>query len=370
MLPLLFKAIINGDSSYHRLFGTNKERGSIMSNNMYFIGLDIACNDFAASIYQSPEKPIITKEAILNNPDGFNMLISWLKSNNINNTNSIICMEATGVYSKAITNYLTADGFNVCVEAPLKVKRAFDPVGHKTDAVDSKQIAEYAYRYRDELRLWKPKDEILEKVRQLLAARERFTKQSTAIQNASKAYEKEPIKVALIIKSHKQALKQLKKHIADIDKELDKHIHQNPAIFQNTNTLKSIPGYGMLLSANLMVITDNFENIKDHKRLSAFIGIVPYQHQSGTSINKKARIRHFGPQTTRKLLRLAAQSVATHNKGFRQYYLRKQAEGKAKTLVLNNIANKLIKIACAMMRENKSYIKEHRSIHPMCLKTA
>ena len=341
-----------------------------MSNIIYFIGLDISSCDFAASIYQSPEKSLITKEAIKNNPDGFNMLISWLKNNNINQTNSVICMEATGVYSKAVAHYLAADGFNVCVEAPLKVKRAFDPVGHKTDAVDSKQIAEYAYRYRDELKFFKSKDEILEKIRQLLSARERFTKQSTAIQNASKAYEREPIKVALIIKSHKQTLKQLKKHITDIDKELDKYMHQNPTIFQNTNILKSIPGYGMLLSANLMAITGNFEDIKDHKRLSAFIGIVPYQHQSGTSINKKARIRHFGPQVTRKLLRLAAQSVATHDKQFRQYYLRKLAEGKAKALVLNNIANKLIKVACAMIRENKSYIKEHRSIHPMYLKIA
>jgi len=337
---------------------------------MYFIGLDIACNDFAASIYQSPEKLLITKEVIENNPDGFNMLISWLKKNNISKANSVICMEATGVYSKAIAHCLASSGFNVCVEPPLKVKRAFDPVGHKTDAVDSKQIAEYAYRYRDELRPWKPKDEIIEKVKQLLSARERFTKQSAAIQNASKAYEKEPIKVPLIVKSHKQALKQLKKHITDIDKELDKYMHQNPTIFQNTNILKSIPGCGMLLSANLMAITGNFEDIKDHKHLSAFIGIVPYQHQSGTSVHRKPRIRPFGPQATRKLLRLAAQSVATHNKEFRQYYLRKQAEGKAKALVLNNIANKLIKIACAMIRENKSYIKEHRSIHPMYLKTA
>jgi transposase len=341
-----------------------------MSNIKYFIGLDIACDDFAASIYQSPETPAITKEAITNNPDGFNMLISWLKSNNISKSNSIVCMEATGVYSKAVTNYLVAEGFNVCVEPPLKVKRAFDPCGHKTDAVDSKQIAEYAYRYHDELNPFKPKDEILEKVRQLLAARERFRKQSTAIRNAAKAYKREPIKVDLIVNAHMQTLNQLKKHIADIDKELNKLTRQNPVIFQNTNILKSIPGCGMLLSANILAITGNFENIKDHKQLAAFIGIVPYKHQSGTSIHKKPRTRGFGPQITRKLLKLAAWSIATHNKDFRQYYLRKLAEGKHKGVIFNNIANKLIKIACAMVRDNKSYIKEHCSIHPMCLKVA
>ena len=73
----------------------------------------------------------------------------------------------------------------------------------------------------------------------------------------------------------------------------------------------------------------------------------------------------MGLKLSRKLLRLAAQSVATHDVSFRRYYLRKQAEGKAKALVLNNIANKLLKVACAIVRDNTRYIKEHRSIHPM-----
>ncbi|MBU4311679.1 MAG: transposase, partial [Candidatus Omnitrophica bacterium] len=103
-----------------------------MQKNRFFIGLDIACDDFAASIYQSPEKQPITKEAIENNPDGFSTLVNWLGQHNINNSNSIICMEATGVYSEACSHYLAANGFKVSVEPPLKVKRAFDPVGHKT----------------------------------------------------------------------------------------------------------------------------------------------------------------------------------------------------------------------------------------------
>jgi transposase len=341
-----------------------------MSNIKYFIGLDIACDDFTASIYRAPEIQIITKESIKNDQDGFDMLHSWLKERGVTKSNSVICMEATGVYSQAAAHYLTAKGFNVCVEPPLKVKRAFDPVGHKTDAVDSKQIAEYAYRYKDELNSFKPKDEILEKIRQLLSVRERFTKQATSTQNAMAAYEREFVQVPLIIKSNQQTLKQVKQHISDINKELDKLMRQDPNIFQKSNILKGIPGCGMLLASNLIAITGNFENIEDYKRLAAFIGVVPYKHESGSSVHKKPRIRHFGPQTTRKLLRLAAQSVATHDSHFRQYYLRKQAEGKAKALVLNNIANKLLKVACAMIKSNTNYIKEHRSIHPMYLKTA
>ncbi|MFC1808211.1 IS110 family transposase [Candidatus Omnitrophota bacterium] len=341
-----------------------------MQKNMYYIGLDIACDDFVASIYECPEKKIITKETIKNNTDGFTVLINWLKEHKINNSNSIICMEATGVYSEACTHHLAAKNFRVSVESPLKVKRAFDPVGHKTDPVDSRQIAEYAYRFKDELRIWQPKNEIVEKIRQLLVVREQFTKQKVAIKNAVHAYRLHKVQVELIKQVHQEALAELKEKIAKIDKELSGFIRQNPLVSQNKDALDSTPGIGMLLSANLIALTNNFEQINEYKALASYIGIVPYKHQSGSSVHKRPRIRHYGPQYTRKLLRLAAQSVAAHDRQFRQYYLRKQAEGKAKALVLNNIANKLLKVACAMIRENRHYIKEHRSIHPMYLKTA
>jgi len=92
----------------------------------------------------------------------------------------------------------------------------------------------------------------------------------------------------------------------------------------------------------ILVITENFTKIQNSKRLSGFIGIVPYQHQSGTSVYKRAKIRHFGPGPSRKLLRLAAQSVATHNATFRHYYLRKLDQGKPKALVNRVGARQLI----------------------------
>ncbi len=341
-----------------------------MQKNFYFIGIDIAKDTFVASIYHKPDEPVLTKEALVNNPEGYDQLLLWLQDHKIGKDNCQICMEATGVYSQCIAYYLSAQGYQLSVESPLKVKRAFHPAGHKTDPVDSRQIAEYAYRFCDQLIPWQPKEEILEKIRQLLSAREQFTKQKVAIKNAIGAYQQQTVQVKLINKAHQETLAQLEKQITRIDKELDRLIKQDPNISQKFNHLKSIPGYGMLLSAHLLVMTNNFSQIQDYKQLAAFIGIAPYQYQSGTSVHKKAKIRHYGPMASRKFLRLAAQSVATHDKTFRQYYLRKLAQGKAKALVLNNIANKLLKVACAMIRKNTRYIKDHRSVHPMYVKSA
>lgn len=341
-----------------------------MTKNNYYVGLDIAADNFVASIYQTPQKPVITKEGFENAFDGFNMLSAWLETQKINPINCVVCMEATGVYSEGIAHFMVSQGFKVSVEPPLKVKRAFDPIGHKTDPVDSRQIAEYAYRYSDELRFWQPKDEIIEKIRHLLTAREQFTKQSVALQNAMGAYKKHVVQVNLITDAHSHVLIELKKQIAEIDKELDRLIRKNPTISQMNNLLISLPGYGLLLSSSLIAMTGAFREITSYRTLAAFIGICPYQHQSGTSVYRPSHIRPFGPPYARKLLMLAARSVVTHNADFKKYYIRKLAEGKAKKLVLNNVANKLIKIACAMIKNNSRYESTYRSVNPMCLISA
>lgn len=58
------------------VYSVQKKEFHIMTNNLFFIGLDITAVNLAASIYQSPDKPIRTKEAISNNPKGFRILVS------------------------------------------------------------------------------------------------------------------------------------------------------------------------------------------------------------------------------------------------------------------------------------------------------
>lgn len=127
-----------------------------MNRIAYFIGIDIAADDFTAAILTTPDKPFHVRETILNCADGFRSFEQWLASHKVTLRNSVVCLEATGVYGEALCYYLAAKGYRVAVEPPLKVKRAFDQSGHKTDAVDSRQIAEYAYRFADELNFWQP----------------------------------------------------------------------------------------------------------------------------------------------------------------------------------------------------------------------
>ena len=69
----------------------------------------------------------------------------------------------------------------------------------------------------------------------------------------------------------------------------------------------------------------------------------------------------------RKLLHLAARSVCEHKPHYRQYYQRKQAEGKSKKLVLNNVSNKLLRMLCSMIKNKRPYIEGYQSIRPSLL---
>ncbi|MEK6867526.1 MAG: IS110 family transposase, partial [Nanoarchaeota archaeon] len=284
--------------------------------------------------------------------------------------NSVICMEATGVYGEAITHYLASQNFPVAVEPPLKVKRAFYPHGHKNDRVDSRQIAEYAYRFFDQLRFWHPLEENIERLKHFLSLREQLVKQSVAIQNALKAYQRHILKDQSLIEIQQKHLSQVKEHIALIDGHIKGLINQNPSLHQLSLFLVSLCGIGVLLSAYMLVMTNGFQNISQHKQFAAFLGICPFEFKSGKSVHRQSHCRPFGPDYAKKLFHLAARSAATHHPEFRKYYLRKLEQGKSKSLVLNNIANKLVKISFALVRDRQSYIPGYRSINPLILQNA
>lgn len=334
-----------------------------METVTYFVGIDIACDDFTATIVDQPDRVIGLREKINNRLDGFNNLDAWLSQQGVTIGNSVLCMENTGVYSEALCYYLVAAGYRVAVVPPHHAKKRFTTLT-KTDRVDSKQLAEYACRYYDQLRFWRPREPVLEQIRVLYATREHFTRQLIANKNALAALEKKVVKTKLAIVSYQEMIAEIIRRIKALDQEIEKLIKDNPAYKQLSDLADSVPGVGQPLANSLMVITEGFTTNLDHRKLCSLLGLAPHEHQSGKSIQYRPRSVGHGNPRIRKLLHLAARSVATHVAEFRNYYLRKLAEGKPKLLIYNNIANKLIKIVMAVVRSRTPYIKGYRSVNP------
>jgi transposase len=340
-----------------------------MDHPKVVVGLDIGAETFAAAALRNASEAGEIKGSIANTPEGFDELAVWMKEGGISKEKSVVCLEATGVYGEAVCYYLINRGYRVAVESPLKVKRAFSQSAHKNDMVDARQIAEYGHRFYDELQWWNPPSEIMEQIHMLLSAREQFVTQRSANSNALKAMQRKIVKMATVMKTYEQAIRQLTENIQEIEREIKRLMKEDDSFHRLIKTLTSTPGIGMLLATSLTVTTNGFLRTRNHKRIASYAGISPIEYTSGTSVYRKPRSRCFGPPRLRKLLYLAAMSVATHNPEFRRYYLRKVAEGKPKKLVLNNISNKLLKVICALVKNETEYIPNYKSVNPMFLKS-
>jgi transposase len=236
-----------------------------MQQPKYFIGADISSDTFTVSVGISPWKQVGTTRSFENTTDGFEEFLIWLDKQGITNKNSVVCMESTGVYGQGLAYFLFSHNYTVSVEPPLKVKKAFPTHGNKNDITDSKHIAEYACRHYDELHIWRPPHRVLEQVQTLLKTREQLTK-----------------------------IGELKTVIKKIDKEIKDLFEKHPFFNHRFANLLSIPCVGVQLAGYVLVSLYKKDKDPKARSLAGYVGICPYEHESGTSVRKKPRSRKNG----------------------------------------------------------------------------
>jgi transposase len=194
-----------------------------------------------------------------------------------------------------------------------------------------------------------------------MATREQLVKQRTAHKNSLHALERKVVRSRVAEAAHHRLISELDKQIQSLEQEIERLFKQDPPAQHLLGLLLTIPGVGLLLAAQYLVLTHCGTRLTDPKALAAHLGIAPLPHESGKTVWRPARSRHFGPAGMRKLLHLAARSVCTHKEPYRLYYHRKLCEGKPKRLVLNNVANKLLKVMTAVVQSRQPYDPNYAS---------
>ena len=333
-----------------------------MKDITYFIGVDIASDNFVVSVCKDPDN-FISKAAVWDNtPEGYDKFLLWLKDKGYTLNNCVVCMEATGVYSQGLSYFLASQDYNVAVEPPLEVKKSFPTHGHKNDPVDSANISEYAYRYFDKLHFWQPPDELLKHIKTLLTTREHITRTLSSYDNSLGSLKRDQVETKEAVDIHKRIIKELKFSRKQIDKQIKELIKKDDSINCMYSLVSSVPGVGLQLGLHILFMTECGRKELNYRNVASYVGISPWEHESGTSVRNRPRSRKNGPGQIRKLLYLAAMSLRKHNDHFREYFERKTAQGKPGRVVINNIANKLLKIIFAIIRTKRPYIKGYVSV--------
>lgn len=325
---------------------------------MHYVGIDISKDTFTVTLLTNPESLLFFGETFDNSASGFNRFLKRVDAFEIA-TDTPFVMEATGVYGEHLATFLYRRDRAVYVEPPVKISRAFRD-DEKTDPIDSRMIAEYGFRYRDQLHAWKPKDRIVEEIRVLMVNRELFVKQRTASKNVLRAMRHKTEQG--LRNFHQEQIEFLTSRIEAIEVAIQDTFKQNAVTQQHVSNLDTIPGVGIIFIANFFDVTDGFTCI-NYRSLAKYLGIIPRLHQSGTSVKKKPRSKKTGPARMRKQLFLSSMTSIKTEGPLKDYFYRRQAAGKNGKIVLRIIANKLLKIACAVVLSNQPYDPEYKSIH-------
>lgn len=124
-----------------------------------------------------------------------------------------------------------------------------------------------------------------------------------------------------------------------------------------SNRLMSIPGIGPVTASALAATVGDPSAFSGPREFAAFLGLVPRQHSSGGKA-RLGRITKMGNAYLRKLLVVGAHAVlhhqAGHNDPLRQW-ARKLLAAKPFKLVAVACANKLARMAFALMRQSTRY---------------
>ncbi|WP_211251778.1 transposase, partial [Andreprevotia chitinilytica] len=91
------------------------------------------------------------------------------------------------------------------------------------------------------------------------------------------------------------------------------------------------------------------------EQLAAYLGLVPVERQSGSSLAGPSRLSKAGPARVRAVLYMAAVVAIRYNPDIKAHYERLLARGKAKKSALGAAMRKLVHLCFGVLKTQKPY---------------
>jgi transposase len=323
-----------------------------------FVGIDIAAATFTAAwmaVGASPTPPVTHPQR----PAGYAALQRQLAATATPPAATLVVLEATGSYWVALAVTLHTAGYGVSVINPLQadhfakaqLRRA------KTDPLDAQNLAQLAAALRPAV--WTPPPAVYHEVRQRLTARDALVTMRQQTRNQRHALVQWPVVVASVRDHLDSVIAMLDARIADLEAEIATVLAVSDWA-ESLACLTSAPGIGMLTAAWLLVSTMNFTLCDTPEAATAYAGLAPMPHTSGTSVRGQARIGHGGCGRLRTALYMATLAAVRYNPAIKTFYTRLRAAGKPSKVARCAAARKLLHLAWALVTKQQRYQSNHR----------
>ena len=240
----------------------------------YFIGVDISKATLDWAVFDS--KTIVLQSQSANSEAGIKTTLKLIKAlPDFRTTESVCCMEHTGIYNAHLLAYLHKLSFPLWLESSLQIKKAGGLQRGKTDrtggpAVDAQRIAEYAFRFRDQMRLWQPPRPVMQKLAALSALRQRLSVVRQQLQQPITEQEGfvDSMLQKQLAKSCQSSLEAINTDLKTVNKQIDELIQNDGRLKELFEWITSVPGVGPATATEVIVATDEFKAISDPKKLA------------------------------------------------------------------------------------------------------
>ena len=238
----------------------------------------------------------------------------------------------------------------------MQIKKVGGLQRGKNDAIDAVRIAEYAFRFRDKIRLWQPPRPVLQKLAFLSGLRQRLLFVRQQLQQPINEQQRfiDPVLQRQLIKSCQASLNAINTDLKNADKQIQELIQADDYLRTLFNLVTSVSGVDSATATEVLIATagrprEEFKTIRDAKKPACHAGVAPFEYRSGSSMRGKTRVNEHARKRLKSLFHLGAMSAIGIKGELQDYYQRKVGEAvprrdKNKMLpgrraVLNSVRN-------------------------------
>jgi transposase len=253
-----------------------------------------------------------------------------------------VVLEATGIYYLDLAVTLAQADLPVSVINPKSFHHfaRLKLQGNKTDGIDAQLLAEYGERMTPPP--WVVPDPTRLSLRDLGRQINRLTATRTQAKNRLHALRAKRGTLALLIEDEVEAIATLDRRIERLTLAARELLKRHPALAEQVALLDSATGIAeasaIALLAELCVLPTSLTAAQ----VARFAGLDVRLCQSGTSVNKAARISKAGNAYLRAGLYMPALSAVRYDPRARAFYEALQRRGKKKMQALCAVMRKML----------------------------
>lgn len=317
---------------------------------MFYLGVDVSKAKLDCMLLDTSNSKLKSK-SIPNTPAGFGQLLEWLVKQKASKPH--VVMEPTGMYHEGAALALADAGLTVSLVNPAQLRAFAQGLGvkTKTDKADSVVLARYGAT--QDPAPWQPPSASARRLKALLARRDAVSDDLQRELNRQEANNFSPAPEA-VGESIAQSIHFLEAELKRLDEMIITHIDDDPDLRNKKELLETIPGVGPRVSSHMTALFAG-RTFERAEQLAAYLGLVPVQWESGSSVRGRPRMSKAGPAYLRKVLYMPAVVARRWNPHIKALNDRLLARGKSKMAAIGAAMRKLAHLCFGVVHSGKPY---------------